>query len=114
MKNTAYDLMDLGSLQRWQKTLGGDNRERLDRLARYLPVAIAEELTPRQQQLLHMFYYDGKSVSTIARELSVNKSTVTRTLQPTVTPVSASGWVLASTGMRVPSLSTYIFGFGSV
>ena len=81
MKNTAYDLMDLGSLQRWQKTLGGDNRERLDRLARYLPVAIAEELTPRQQQLLHMFYYDGKSVSAIARELSVNKSTVTRTLQ---------------------------------
>ena len=81
MRDTAYDLIDLGSLQHWQKALGGDNRERLDRLVRYLPVAIAEELTPRQQQLLRMFYYDGKSVSAIADELAVNKSTVTRTLQ---------------------------------
>ena len=80
-KDTAYDLMDLVSLQQWQKTLCGDNRERLERLTRYLPVAIAEELTPRQQELLRMFYYDGKSVTAIARELSVNKSTVTRTLQ---------------------------------
>lgn len=81
MRDTVYDLIDLGSLQHWQNTLNGDNRERLDRLMRYLPVAIAEELTPRQQQLLQMFYYEGKSVSIIARELSVNKSTVTRTLQ---------------------------------
>ncbi len=81
MKNTAYDLLDLGSLQQWQHSLEGDNRQRLDRLTRYLPVAMAEELTPRQRQLLHMFYYDGKSVTDIARELSVNKSTVTRTLQ---------------------------------
>ena len=81
MKDTAYDLLDLGSLQQWQRSLGGDNRQRLDRLAHYLPVAMAEELTPRQRQLLRMFYYDGKSVTAIARELSVNKSTVTRTLQ---------------------------------
>ena len=81
MRDTAYDLIELGSLQHWQKTLGGDNRQRLDRLVRYLPIAIEEELTPRQQQLLRMFYYDGKSVSDIARELAVNKSTVTRTLQ---------------------------------
>lgn len=81
MRDTAYDLIDLGSLQHWQKTIGGDNSQRLERLVHYLPIAIAEELTPRQQQLLRMFYYDGKSVSAIAQELAVNKSTVTRTLQ---------------------------------
>ena len=81
MKDTAYDLMDLVSLQQWQKSLGGDNRQRLERLVHYLPLAIAEELTPRQQQLLRMFYYDGKSVTDIAHELAVNKSTVSRTLR---------------------------------
>ena len=78
--NTAYDLMDLVSLQQWQKSLGDDNHQRLERLRRNLSVAVAEELTPRQQQLLHMFYYEGKNVTDIARELSVNKSTVSRTL----------------------------------
>lgn len=80
MKNTAYDLMDLVSLQQWQKSAGEDNHQRLERLLRQLPVAVAEELTPRQQQLLRMFYYDGKTVTVIARELAVNKSTVSRTL----------------------------------
>ena len=80
MKNTAYDLMDLVSLQQWQRASGEDNHQRLERLLRQLPVAVAEELTPRQQQLLRMFYYDGKTVTVIARELDVNKSTVSRTL----------------------------------
>lgn len=80
MKNTAYDLVDLVSLQQWQKSSGEDNHQRLERLLRQLPVAVAEELTPRQQQLLRMFYYDGKTVTVIARELAVNKSTVSRTL----------------------------------
>lgn len=80
MNDTAYDLMDLVSLQQWQGSLSGDNHQRLDRLRRNLSVAVAEELTPRQQQLLHMFYYEGKSITGIAAELSVNKSTVSRTL----------------------------------
>ena len=67
MKNTAYDLVDLVSLQQWQKSSGEDNHQRLERLLRQLPVAVAEELTPRQQQLLRMFYYDGKTVTVIAR-----------------------------------------------
>ncbi len=80
MKNTAYDLLDLVSLQQWQKSSAEDNHQRIQRLLRYLPVAMKEDLTPRQQQLLQMFYYDGKTVTDIARELSINKSTVSRTL----------------------------------
>ena len=78
--NTAYDLLDLVSLKQWQGTLSGDNHLRLERLRRNLSVAMDEELTPRQRQLLRMFYYEGKNVTDIARELSVNKSTVSRTL----------------------------------
>ena len=81
MENTAYDILDLAGLQLWQKTHSGDNSERLDRLAHYLPLAVTEELTPRQKQLVEMYYYDGKNITAIAQELAVNKSTVTRTLQ---------------------------------
>ena len=56
MKNTAYDLLDLVSLQQWQKSSAEDNHQRIQRLLRYLPVAMKEDLTPRQQQLLQMFY----------------------------------------------------------
>ena len=80
MKDTAYDLMDLVSLRQWQKDQSDDNHQRLERLNRYLPLAVKEELTPRQQQVLHMFFYEEKNVTAIARELSVNKSTVSRTL----------------------------------
>lgn len=81
MNDTAYDLLDLVSLQQWQKSQSDDNRQRLERLTHYLPVAVTEELTPRQRQLLYMFYYDGKTVTEISRELAVNKSTVSRTLR---------------------------------
>lgn len=80
MKNTAYDLLDLVSLQQWQQSTSEDNHQRMERLKRNLSIAVTEELTPRQQQLLHMFYYEGKNVTDIARELAVNKSTVSRTL----------------------------------
>lgn len=38
------------------------------------------ELTERQRQLLRMRYEENKTVSTIARELGVDKSTVSRTI----------------------------------
>lgn len=81
MENTAYDLLDLAGVQRWQAANQGDNSRRLERLAHYLPIALSEELTPRQNQMVRLYYYERKSVTAIARELSVNKSTVTRTLQ---------------------------------
>ena len=80
MKNTAYDLMELVSLRQWQSDQADDNRLRLERLNHYLPLAVAEELTPRQRQVLRMYFYEEKNVTDIARELSVNKSTVSRTL----------------------------------
>lgn len=57
----------------------GDNRMRLRRLRRYLPAAM-EDLTERQKEMVRMHFFDDKTVSDIARELEVNRSTVSRCL----------------------------------
>lgn len=72
-------LFDYAQLAQWQQS-GGDNSQRLRRLRRRLPDAIAE-LTPRQQQMIRMQYEEGLTVTDIARKLSVNKSTVSRCLR---------------------------------
>ena len=42
--------------------------------------ALAEELTPRQQQVVHMYYVDQMLMRDITDTLGVNVSTVSRTL----------------------------------
>ena len=61
MKNTAsdlaglpYDPLSMASLQLWKQENQEDNRPRIERLLRNLPLAMEEELTPRQRQLLRM------------------------------------------------------------
>ena len=52
---------------------GGSMAERM----RY---ALATELTPRQQELVKLYYLDGMSQRTIAQTLELADSTVSRTL----------------------------------
>lgn len=68
-------LFDYAQLAEWRQG-NGDNSQRL---RRRLPDAIAE-LTPRQQQMIHMQFQEGLSGTEIARRLGVNKSTVSRCL----------------------------------
>ena len=56
------------------------NRQQIRRLLVNLPLAVEEELTPRQRQLLRMHFTQGKRVTDIAQELGISKSTVSRTL----------------------------------
>ena len=80
MKDTEFDLVgQLAGLREWENSGRGDNSERLRRLHRRLPEAMAE-LTPRQQEMLYLRYYDRMSVTDISRRLGVNKSTVSRCL----------------------------------
>ena len=44
------------------------------------PLAMEEELTPRQRQIMRMRYSRNMSVTCIAQELGINKATVSRTL----------------------------------
>ena len=86
MRHTAsdgsgrYDPLDIASLQLWQQGQQEDNRQQIRRLLVNLPLAVEEELTPRQRQLLRMHFTQGKRVTDIAQELGISKSTVSRTL----------------------------------
>ena len=70
-----------GDFQRWTQEQAGDNHERLERLRRNLRKAREQELTPRQAQMLRLYFDQGQSMVQIAQELGVHPSTVSRTLQ---------------------------------
>ncbi len=58
-----------------------DNSLRLERLRRNLRRAKQEALTPRQGQVMKMYYEQRMTTYQIAEELGINPSTVCRTLQ---------------------------------
>jgi len=50
-------------------------------VASLIAEALDKTLTPRQKQMITMYYIDGLTMRQIAAALEVNPSTVTRTLQ---------------------------------
>ena len=77
---TRRDTEFMGDLAAWERENGEDNSEQLERLRRNLRRVRRAELTPRQAQLLHLYYDLGYSMSGIAGELGIDKSTVSRTI----------------------------------
>ena len=80
----AYDPIDIASLCLWRQEQSGDNQERICRLLSNLPLAVQQELTPRQREILQMRFTGGMSITGIAKELGLNKSTVSRSLTRSV------------------------------
>ena len=70
-----------GDMAVWLRENADDNQEQIDRLLRNLRKARVQELTPRQQQMLSMRFEQNMSVTEIAQELGLNRSTVSRTLR---------------------------------
>ena len=84
MSDTRFDTRSsewIGDMTVWLRENGEDNREQLDRLRRNLRRAREQELTPRQRQMLALYYDRGLKMPQIARELGVNRSTVSRTIR---------------------------------
>lgn len=84
MNDTRFDNRAsewIGDLTVWNRQNAGDNSEQLDRLRRSLRRAREQELTPRQRQTLELYFDQGMTIPQIARELGVNRSTVSRTLR---------------------------------
>lgn len=77
---TRRDNEFMWDLAAWERENGEDNSEQLERLRRNLRRVRSAELTPRQAQLLHLYYDLGYSMSGIAGELGIDKSTVSRTI----------------------------------
>ena len=63
---TIRDNEFIGDMAAWRMTHSEDNSEQLERLRRSLRSARAAELTPRQGQMLRMYYDEGKSMTHIA------------------------------------------------
>ena len=83
MKGTPYSIRNnefYGDMAAWLRANAQDNDGELLRLKRNLRLARQEALTAPQRQLLRMNSAQNKTVTEIAQELGVNKSTVSRTL----------------------------------
>ena len=66
----------------WTELFGeSDNREQQARLLRNLRRATEQELTPRQRQIVELYYEEGLPVTRIGDLLGVTPSTVSRTLR---------------------------------
>lgn len=84
MRNTHYDTRAsewIGDMTVWRREHAGDNSDRRERLLRNLRKAREQELTPRQRQVLALYYDKGLKMNQIARRLGVNRSTVSRTVK---------------------------------
>jgi len=65
----------------YAREMAPDNSEQLGRLKRNLILALQEDVTPRQRQLLLLYYRDGLNMREIGEKLSIDKSTVSRTIK---------------------------------
>ena len=54
MAGIPYDPLDMASLQLWARENQDDNRLQIERLLRNLPMAVEQDLTDRQRQILRM------------------------------------------------------------
>ena len=84
MANRSFDTRSsewLGDMTVWLRDNANTNSELLARLRQNLRRARQQELTPRQQQVLTLYYDQGMNMTQIAQTLGVNCSTVSRTIR---------------------------------
>ena len=88
MAGIPYDPLDMASLQLWARENRDDNRLQIERLLRNLPMAVEQDLTDRQRQILRMRYSQSMTVSSIARELGIRREEVVFAMDAMADPVS--------------------------
>lgn len=71
----------LAGMAAWIRENQGDNSEQIARLRRNLRKARQQELTPRQREVVRLYYDEGMTMPQIGELLGVNRSTVSRTLR---------------------------------
>ena len=83
MRDTRFDARSsewIGDMTVWLRDHAEDNSEQLERLRRGLRRAREQELTPRQREILGLYYDEGLTMSQIGEQLGLNRSTVCRTI----------------------------------
>ena len=82
MKTVSYEnTYGMADMTVYTALMSEDNREQMGRLKRNLYHALREDITPRQREYMVLYYGKCMTMEEIARQLGVNKSTVSRTLK---------------------------------
>ena len=82
MRTISYDnASSYADLAMYTRFMAEDNSAQINRLKRNLSRAMRQDITERQRQYMMLYYGKNMSMDAIARELGVNKSTVSRTLK---------------------------------
>ena len=82
MKNISYDnASNFADLAVYTRFMAEDNSAQISRLKRNLSRALRQDITERQRQYMALYYGQSMSMEAIAKQLGVNKSTVSRTLK---------------------------------
>ena len=80
MKKLSYDILSLKEQMnistQWNNS---DNSADFKKLKENLIKIIQNELTPRQRQIINLYYYHNLTTIEIAKILKINKSTVSKT-----------------------------------
>lgn len=76
----AHRLNASDELALYVRSMSRDNHTEHQELRRRLLTALEEDVTPRQREMLALYYVAGLNIPAISRQLGVNKSTVSRTL----------------------------------
>lgn len=82
MRTISYDnTFGMVDLAVYTELMADDNRDQINRLKRNLAYALRQDITARQREYMILYYGQGMSMEAIAKQLGVNKSTVSRTLK---------------------------------
>ena len=82
MRTVSYDnTFGLVDMAVYTQLMADDNRDQMNRLKRNLTHALRQDITAKQREYMMLYYGQGMSMEAIAKELGVNKSTVSRTLK---------------------------------
>ena len=65
----------------YSRQMASDNSREVSRLKRNLIRALREDVTPKQRQVLLMYYAQGLNMREIGDRLGIDRSTVSRTLK---------------------------------
>ena len=84
LNRTSFSIEIFGDHFPWMDSNSSyysDNSKQLERMKNALRKAMQDELTNCQKRVVEEFYFNSKSITVIAREMCVNKSTVSRHLK---------------------------------
>ena len=83
MSNTRYRRGKLyaADMAVYTRQMAADNSAELSRLKRNLIRALKEDVTPRQREVLTLYYAQGLNMREIGERLGVDKSTISRTIK---------------------------------